>query len=177
MRQPFKKIPLVLVALVFGALAPLMAQEVLPEDIVQHPNCVHCGMNREQWSHTRHLVEYRDGHVEPTCSLRCAALSLDMNWGRTPIKISGAAMGTKAKVEPLMPVERLHYVLRDDQRGTMARRSKYAYSSRGAAHKAAGKVGILMDFEQALEAAFQDVVFQVMQKRKQVAKRSRRRRK
>lgn len=153
---------------------PLRAQEGVPADIQEHPACIHCGMDRLKWQHTRHLVEYQDGHVEPTCSIRCAALSLDMNWGRTPKRIAGADQGTDAAIAPLVDAEKLTYVLRADQRGTMAPRSKYAYRSPLRARKAAGESGKLMKLPEALVAAFEDVVAGVEQKLTRSRERSRR---
>jgi hypothetical protein len=36
-------------------------------------------MDRKQYHHSRHLIQYSDNLVDGTCSLHCAALSLALN--------------------------------------------------------------------------------------------------
>lgn len=127
------------------------------QDVQEHPACAHCNMDRAQWSHTRHLVAYRDGHSEGTCSLRCVALSLDSNFGRTPVRILAADAASEEDLEPLYSVEDVIYVLDPTQRGTMTARRKWAYHSKIQALRARGREGRLMEFRQALHAAFDDI--------------------
>lgn len=149
-------------------------------DVAEYPSCSHCGMDRTRWSHTRHRVEYSDGHVEATCSLRCAAQSLDDNWGRRVQGVSAADAGSPDDLEPLWPVDELVYVLDPTQPGTMAPRRKWAYRDRAAAEAMARKLeasgGRLLTFDQALLATFEDVVEQASEERRRPAGRGRRRR-
>jgi len=65
------------------------------EDIKKYPSCKYCGMNREQFAHSRMLVEYDDGSSVATCSIHCLAVDLALNIDKTPKSIQVGDYGTK----------------------------------------------------------------------------------
>src|SRR3990170_6841713 len=54
------------------------------EDVSVHPSCSICGMDREQFGHSRMLIVFQDGASFGTCSLRCAAFVLRAEEGKKP---------------------------------------------------------------------------------------------
>src|SRR5690242_11161675 len=50
-------------------------------------SCKYCGMDREQFAHSRMLIEYDDGTAAGTCSLHCLAVELINNIDKTPTAI------------------------------------------------------------------------------------------
>lgn len=153
-RPPFANLVLALAAL--ALLAPaLPAADIFlrTEDLGPHPECAYCGMDRRQWSHTRHLVEYADGTAEGTCSLRCAATSLIAHGREAVTRVSGADAGSSQVPAPLVQVDQLTYVVDPEQRGTMTAVRKWAYASKVTARRALSPKGRLTDFAGALEAA------------------------
>ena len=69
----------------------------LKDELTKYPKCPYCGMDRTQFNHSRHLVQYQDDLVDGTCSLHCAALSLAINLDRGPKAIYAADFGSANK--------------------------------------------------------------------------------
>ncbi len=143
----------------------------LTDELKKFPLCPYCGMSRghEKWRRTRHLVHYLDDSVDPTCSIRCAALSLGLNLDLVPKTIYAADAGSSQEIPPLLEVEQVHYVIDPSRPGTMTRRSKWAYADRAKAREAASGTGELADFEQALRAAYADMAEDTIMIRKRRA--------
>ena len=57
-------------------------------------------MDRTQFNHSRHLVQYQDDLVDGTCSIHCAALSLAINLDRGPKAIYAADFGSTRRSSP-----------------------------------------------------------------------------
>jgi copper chaperone NosL len=49
------------------------------DDLKTHPECPHCGMNREQYAQSRMLIRYVGGKETGTCSLHCTAGEMTVN--------------------------------------------------------------------------------------------------
>jgi copper chaperone NosL len=132
--------------------------EPLVDELAKYPRCPYCGMDRTQWHHSRHLVHYEDGRVDPTCSLHCAAVSLSLNIDLGPQAIYAADFGSEDTPRPLVNVDTAVYLIGSDLRGTMTARSKMAFASDVAAEAAqATHGGERGDFDAALMAAYVDM--------------------
>ena len=124
-------------------------------DLVKYPKCPYCGMDRTQYHHRRHLVQYQDDLVDGTCSLHCAALSLALNLDRGPKAIYAADFGAKADPKPLINVDQATYLIGSKVPGVMTGQSKLAFATQAAAEAArAEHGGELGQFDAALKAAY-----------------------
>ncbi len=144
----------------------------LSDELKKYPACPYCGMNRTQWQHSRHLVQYDDDLVDGTCSIHCLAISLSLNLDRGPKAIYAADFASNSEIKPLVPVDKATYLLGSKLRGTMTRRSKMAFASTDAATAAqASHGGELNDFDGALGAAYADMAKDTIGIRKRRAER------
>ena len=124
-------------------------------DLVKYPKCPYCGMDRTQYHHRRHLVQYQDDLVDGTCSLHCAALSLALNLDRGPKAIYAADFGAKADPKPLINVDQATYLIGSKVPGVMTQQSKLAFAAKPDAEAAkAAQGGELGNFDAALKAAY-----------------------
>ncbi|WP_260294415.1 nitrous oxide reductase accessory protein NosL [Sedimenticola hydrogenitrophicus] len=127
----------------------------LENELEKYPACPYCGMNRTQWQHSRHLVQYDDDLVDGTCSIHCLAISLSLNLDRGPKAIYAADFGAAEKVKPLVNVDAATYLLGSKLKGTMTASSKMAFASAEAARAAqAEQGGELASFDEGLKAAY-----------------------
>jgi len=127
----------------------------LENELQKYPKCPYCGMDRKQYHHSRHLIQYSDDLVDGTCSLHCAALSLALNMDRGPKMIYAADYGATADPKPLVDVQQATYLMGSDIKGVMTQQSKVAFASRQAAQEMqTGHGGQLGDFDTALRAAY-----------------------
>lgn len=100
------------------------------------------------------LIEYEDGSKLAACSLHCAAVDLANQIDKTPAAIKVADTNTQALVD----AEKAVWVLGGSKPGVMTRRAKWAFAERAAAEafvKESG--GTIVSFEDALEAAYEDM--------------------
>ena len=127
----------------------------LKDELKKYPRCPYCGMNRKQWHHSRHLVQYDDGLVDGTCSIHCLAISLSLNLDRGPKAIYAADFGSDEAIKPLVNVDKATYLVGAKLKGTMSAVSKMAFASASQAQAAQGaKGGELARFDKALEQAY-----------------------
>lgn len=146
--------------------------EPLVDELAKYPRCPYCGMDRTQWHHSRHLVHYDDGRVDPTCSLHCAAISLSLNIDLGPQAIYAADFGSGETPRPMVDVDAASYLIGSALPGTMTGRSKMAFASTTAAEAAqAAHGGELGDFDAALMAAYVDMARDTAMIRKRRAER------
>lgn len=128
------------------------------DDIRKYPTCPYCGMDRQQFHHSRVLVHYSDDLPDPTCSLHCAAISLSINIDRGPKAIYVADNAAAADIKPLIEVEKATFLVGSSIKGVMTKRSKVAYGTAAAAQSSqAANGGELMDFDKVLLAAHTDM--------------------
>ena len=130
--------------------APVAAQE----DVVQHPSCKFCGMDRGKFAQTRMLIRYEDGSSTGVCSLHCAAVELASNLDRTPAAIQVGDAGSRKLVD----ADKATWIVGGSRPGVMTVRGKWAFESREAAEafqKENG--GVLATFDEALKAAYEDM--------------------
>jgi copper chaperone NosL len=132
--------------------------EPLRDELEKYPRCPYCGMDRKQWHHSRHLVHYDDGRVDPTCSLHCAAISLSLNIDLGPKAIYAADFGSAETPRPMVDVDGARYLIGSALPGTMTARSKMAFATKAEAEAAqqaqGGEIG---GFDEALTAAYLDM--------------------
>ena len=123
-------------------------------DIGKHPSCSYCGMDRRMYDYSRMLVEYVGGPETGTCSIHCAAIDLALNPDREPKAVMVGDYHTKQ----LIDAGRAYWVIGGDRYGVMSLRGKWAFAEKGDAEEFirehGGKIG---DFDQALQAAFEDM--------------------
>jgi nitrous oxide reductase accessory protein NosL len=144
-------------------------------DIEKYPSCPYCGMSRRQFHHARMVILYADDIPDAICSLHCAAISLSINIDRGPTAIHVADTAPADDVKPLIEVQRATFLVGSALKGVMTRRSKVAYGSEAAAKAAqAAHGGVLVDFDQALLAAYTDMAQDVAMIRKNREERRRR---
>ncbi|MCB1758928.1 MAG: nitrous oxide reductase accessory protein NosL [Gammaproteobacteria bacterium] len=139
----------------------------LKDELKKYPRCPYCGMNREKWHHSRHLVHYDDGLVDGTCSIHCLAISLSLNLDRGPKAIYAADFGSKEAIKPLVNVDTATYLIGAQLKGTMSSVSKMAFASAVRAQAVqAAKGGETASFDQALEQAYLGMARDTMMIRK-----------
>ena len=127
---------------------------VAQEDIQKHKSCGYCGMNREQYAHSRMLIIYDDGTEVGTCSIHCAAMDLAINLDKTPKSIQVGDYNTKK----LIDAEQAAWVIGGDKPGVMSKRAKWAFEKKADAEafiKTNG--GNLATFDEAIKAAYEDI--------------------
>ncbi|MEO5342979.1 MAG: nitrous oxide reductase accessory protein NosL [Gammaproteobacteria bacterium SHHR-1] len=146
----------------------------LQDDLRKYPKCPYCGMDRAEYHHSRHLVQYDDDLVDGVCSLHCLAISLSLNMDRGPKAIYAADFGSSAAIKPLALVDGTHYLVGSKLKGTMTANSKKAFASLDAAQAAmAAQGGTLVNFDQALTQAYLDMAKDSQRIRKMRAERRR----
>ncbi|MBK8508843.1 MAG: nitrous oxide reductase accessory protein NosL [Candidatus Competibacteraceae bacterium] len=151
---------------------PKTAPDPNPQDgdLVKYPKCPYCGMDRQHYHHSRHLVHYQDDLADATCSLHCAALSLALNLDRGPKAIYAADFGAAATPKPLVNAEAATYLIGSKLPGVMTAQSKVAFAAKAAAEAASVKEGgELGDFDVALKAAYQSMAGDTLMIRKKRA--------
>ncbi len=130
----------------------------LENELKKYPKCPYCGMDRTQFSHSRHLVHYADDLVDGTCSIHCLSLSLAINLDREPKAIYAPDNAGTEVVKPLINVDQATYLIGGTLPGVMTHRGKTSYGSREAALAAKeihnGEIG---DFAAALTASYADL--------------------
>jgi len=124
------------------------------EDISTHKNCKTCGMSREMFSYSRVLIEYGNGTVSGTCSIRCAAVDLALNMGRTAESIKVADFNSRQLIDS----DKTFWVIGGSRQGTMSTRGKWAFAKKSEADVfMASNGGISGTFYDALKASFEDL--------------------
>lgn len=145
--------------------------EPLSHELEKYPRCVHCGMSRKMWHHSRHLVQYDDDLVVGTCSIHCLAVNLSLNLDRGIKKIYAADFSDTRKPAKMIDGDKAVYLIGSKLKGTMTIKSKMAFSS----EKAAAEVmqshgGELARFDEALKQAYRDMADDTLMIRKNRAK-------
>lgn len=135
-------------------LMALVGSSWAQEDVVKHPNCTYCGMDRAKYAHSRVLIEYDDGTTFGACSLHCAAIDMAVHIDKAPIAIHAGDYGSKK----LIDAETAIWVLGGDQMGVMTRRAKWAFENQADADSfIKGHGGEIATFEQAIKASYEDM--------------------
>lgn len=147
----------------------------LENELEKYPKCPYCGMDRKQWQHSRHLVQYDDDLVDGTCSIHCLAISLSLNLDRGPKAIYAADYGSADPVKPLIEIDDAHYLIGSKLKGTMTTNSKMAFASQDAAKAAQEQQGgQLGSFDDALKESYLGMHKDTMMVRKMRAEKRKR---
>ena len=145
-----KKLILLISALLLVATLVIGSQS----DIVNHPSCPHCGMDRGKFSFSRMLLVYDDGSEVGTCSIRCAAVDMVNNLDKAPVQLMVGDYST----DELIDAEIAVWVIGGKRPGVMSRRAKWAFAQRADADAfIAENNGEIATFEQALQATYTDL--------------------
>lgn len=140
----------------FAALGLLVAATpvLAKEDVQASPSCVHCGMDREKFAHSRMLIRYEDGSKTATCSLHCAAVELALGLDKAPKEILVGDYGTRE----LIDAETATWVLGGKVAGVMTKNPKWAFQNRTDAEKfVAENGGAIGRFDDAIKAAYAEM--------------------
>ena len=143
-----------LAVVLFAFLLSPVGLVLAAEDIRQAPSCLHCGMDREAFSHSRMLVTYDDGTGAGTCSIHCLAIELAVNIDKTPASIMVGDFGSKK----LIDAEQAFWVIGGKKPGVMSRQAKWAFAEKEAAEafiKENG--GAPATFDEAMKAAYESM--------------------
>ena len=155
-----------------GLLLLVGASGFAAEDIQKHPSCPWCGMNREQFAHSRMLIAYEDGSEAGLCSLHCAAVE----WAVKLDKSVKATLVGDAKTKLLVNAEKAVWVLGGDKPGVMTKRAKWAFQEKPAAEAFIQEHGgVLASYEDVMKAAYEDMYTdtKMIRERRQLKRQSR----
>jgi len=143
---------LVFLFLLLVAGLPAIAEQFADQH--QHKSCSYCGMNRIKFAHSRMLIEYEQAEPVATCSLHCSAIDLAASIGKTPKKIQVADYNK----HQLIDAESAYWVVGGKKQGVMTIRAKWAFADKKAAEAfVAENGGIIIDFDHAMRAAYEDM--------------------
>ncbi len=133
----------------------LFAVVAFAADKVEAPaSCLHCGMDRTTFSHSRMLIEYDDNTTVGTCSIHCTAVDLAIHIDKTPKIIKVADYNSKQ----LIDAEKAVWVIGGEKQGVMTARGKWAFAAKADAEAfVKANKGKLATFEEAIKAAYEDM--------------------
>jgi len=124
------------------------------EDLQKHSSCKYCGMNRQQFAHSRMFIEYDDTSTVGTCSIHCVAVDLAINIDKTPKAIQVGDYNSKN----LIDAEKASWVIGGSKMGVMTKRAKWAFEKKEEAEKFIKENGGGMaTFDEAMKAAYEDM--------------------
>ncbi|MCB1350366.1 MAG: nitrous oxide reductase accessory protein NosL [Maritimibacter sp.] len=140
----------------------------LENEFEKYPRCPYCGMMRERFSFSRHLIVYDNDTVDATCSIHCASISLALNMDAGPKTIYAGDAGADGDIKPLVEVEQLTYVFNPDKPGTMTMHSKFAFADPAKAEAAVAESpnARAMTFDEALRVAYAEMADNTIMLRK-----------
>lgn len=154
--------------IIAGLLLIGAGPDVIPEDIRSHPECPICGMNRKQYSHSRMLIDYREGPVG-TCSIHCTAADIAVNRQKTVRGVYAADYSGRQ----LIPAATAFWVIGGDQSGVMTRRAKWAFEKMADAQAFIREHGGgLANYEDAMKGTFEDMYADIKMVRERTQRRT-----
>jgi copper chaperone NosL len=123
-------------------------------DIITHPSCAYCGMDRAKFATSRIFILYDDLSSLGVCSIHCAAVDMAVNIEKEPVSIKTGDYNTGR----LIDAEKAVWVIGGEKTGIMTIRAKWAFESEDAADdfikQYGGEKGT---FETAIEASYDDM--------------------
>jgi nitrous oxide reductase accessory protein NosL len=149
-----KKVGWSLLVMAFFLWSGLLAYGQVQEDIQKSPSCKYCGMDRQQFAHSRVYIEYEDEMPVGMCSIHCAAVDLALNIDKMPKEIRVGDYNSKL----LINAEKAFWVIGGIKPGVMTRRAKWAFEKKEEAEKFTKENGgETVTFDQAMKAAYEDM--------------------
>lgn len=126
--------------------------------------CVHCGMDRTKFGHSRMVVSYTDESSTGTCSLNCVVTDMSKNKGKTVKTFQVADYNTRK----LTDAKAAAWVIGGSRKGVMTPVAKWAFADKKDAEafiKANG--GKPASFDEALKAAEKEHADRALSKKPQ----------
>ena len=124
------------------------------DDLKRHPSCPFCGMDRQQYAHSRMLIEYAEKGTTGTCSIHCAASEISVNRDKTLVSMRVADYPTGK----LILAEKAFWVVGGNKAGVMTKRAKWAFKEKEQADRFIKENGGRQaTFHDAMEATFEDM--------------------
>ncbi len=141
-----RSVPAILISILIIALStPVFAEN----DISTFKKCKICGMDREKFSFSRVLIEYRDGGREGLCSIQCAAAEIAGSH-----KATGAIMVADYNSHELIDAGKAFWVMGGSKQGVMTLLAKWAFGDGSSAEKFIKENGgEPADFDRIMEAS------------------------
>lgn len=140
------------------------------DDVQKHQNCKYCGMNRNQFAHSRMLITYEDSSEIGTCSLHCTAIELAVNLDKNIKKIEVADFYNKK----LIDAEKAFWVIGGKLPGVMTKNAKWAFERKEDADQFVKENGgKISSFEDAIKTTYNDMyqdTKMIREKRKKMKK-------
>ncbi|GLI33798.1 nitrous oxide reductase accessory protein NosL [Desulforhabdus amnigena] len=123
-------------------------------DIQMYPSCIHCGMDRKMFAHSRIFIEFDDGTTLGTCSVHCAAIDLAEKIDKTPQSIQVGDYNTRK----LIDAETAFWVIGGNKPGVMTRNAKWAFATKEDALKFIEENGgVPASFDDVMKATYEDM--------------------
>ena len=128
-------------------------------DLLAHPACPYCGMDRTRFAQSRVYIRYDDQITVGICSLHCAAIDLALKIDKRPRAVTVADYHT----QKLIDAENAFWVIGGSKMGVMTNRAKWAFASQADAQNFITAFGGgAADYPQSLKAAFEDMYEDLM---------------
>ena len=124
------------------------------QDIIAHPECPYCGMDRAKFAHARMQLTYDDNSTLGFCSVHCAAVDMAMFLDKIPTAFEVGDYNTKK----LIDAEKAFWVIGGDKPGVMTRQPKWAFEKKSDADQfIQAQGGKPATFEAVIEATYADM--------------------
>ena len=149
-----RKVRLLILAMALLFLTGVFVFAQTQEDVQKHSSCKYCGMNRQQFAHSRILIEYDDASTVGTCSIHCAAVDLALNIDKTPKALQVGDYNS----QNLVDVEKAFWVIGGNKMGVMTKRGKWAFDKKEDAENFIKENGgENATFDVAMKTAYEDM--------------------
>jgi nitrous oxide reductase accessory protein NosL len=136
---------------IFSAFNTPLAPAQAPGDILEHPTCKYCDMNRQHFAHSRMLNTYSDNTSFGACSLYCAALNMATCLDKEIVSIEVADYNSREMID----AEAAYWVIGGNRPGVMTHSAKWAFrKKRDAERFAVRNGGALATFDEALKTTY-----------------------
>lgn len=141
-----------LMALFLFSGAAASAQSL--DDIQRDPTCKHCGMDRQQFAHSRTVIEYEDGSTLGGCSIHCAAVDFALSIDKTVKSFKVGDYNSRK----LIDADAATWVIGGNKTGVMTKRAKWAFEKKEDAESFVKENGgNITTFDDAIKASFEDM--------------------
>jgi nitrous oxide reductase accessory protein NosL len=112
--------------IIIGILLSLTTACLAANRIEEPASCLHCGMDRTMFAHSRMIITYTDGSSVGTCSLYCIATDLQQAQGKKVKSVQVADYGTKK----LIDARKATWVVGGSKQGVMTAVAKWAFAKK-----------------------------------------------
>ena len=138
------------VLLVLSLVTVCLAADKAAEKVEAPDSCVHCGMDRTKFGHSRMIVTYTDGSSAGTCSLNCVGVDQLKDGKDKTVKTYQVA---DANTRKLIDAKTATWVIGGSKKGVMTPVPKWAFAEKtDAAAFVKANGGKVITFDEALKA-------------------------